>query len=163
MMPLVPVNVLNDGSTWIDKTSFVEQAKYAQATIDARGKQIGENAGLGSIGMPVVDSAALSDDQSQYLTFEPDTVLELDVDNAGKNSINDVFTTWKAGTLSAEVYKDKENAIGAVENAFGASSVFQGNETDNKTLGQDELLSAINQWGGKQSSLCRRYRYATPL
>jgi hypothetical protein len=94
---------------------------------------------------------ALSDDQSQYLTFEPDTVLELDVDNAGKNSINDVFTTWKAGSLSADVYKDKENAIGAVENAFGASSVFQGNETENKTLGQDELLR--DQSMGRQAEL----------
>jgi hypothetical protein len=151
MMPLVPVNVLNDGRSWIDKTSYVEQSKYSQKTIDARGKQIGENAGLGSIGMPVVDSSALADDQSQYLTYEPDTVLELDVDNAGKNSINDVFTTWKAGSLSPDVYKDKENAIAAVENAFGASGVFQGNQSENKTLGQDELLR--DQSMGRQAEL----------
>jgi hypothetical protein len=151
MMPLIPINVLNDGRSWIDKTSYVEQSKYSQKTIDARGRQIGENASLGSIGMPVVDSGALAEDQSQYLTFEPDTVLELDVENAGKNSINDVFTTWKAGTLSADVYKDKENAIGAVENAFGASSIFQGNETQNKTLGQDELLR--DQSMGRQAEI----------
>jgi len=151
MMPLVPVNVLNDGRTYIDKTSFVEQAKYLQQTIDQRGKQIGENASLGSIGMPVVDSAAMADDQAQYLTFEADTVLELDVSNAGKNSINDVFTTWKAGTLSPDVYKDKEDSIAGVQNAFGASAVMQGNQTDNNTLGQDELLR--DQSMGRQSEI----------
>lgn len=140
MMPLVFVNVLNDGRTHIDRTSFVEQAKYSQKTIDTRAKQIGDNAGLGNVGMPVVDSAAMADDQAQYITFEPDQVLELDVTNAGKNSINDVFTTWKAGTLSSDVYKDKVDAIAAVENAFGATSVQQGTESGNKTLGQDELL-----------------------
>lgn len=140
MMPLVFVNVLNDGRSYIDKTTFVEQAKYSQNTIDQRGRQIGENASLGSIGMPVVDSAALADDQSQYLTYEEDTVLELDVSNAGKNSITDVFTTWKAGTLSADVYNDKTDAVAAVQNAFGASAIMQGNQTDNNTLGQDELL-----------------------
>jgi hypothetical protein len=151
MMPLVPFNVLNDGRSWIDKTSFVEQSKYSQKNIDARGKQIGENASLGSVGMPVVDSAALSDDQSQYLTYEEDTVLELDVDNAGKQSINDVFTTWKAQPLGSDVYSDKENSIAAVENAFGASSVNQGNQTENKTLGQDELLR--DQSMGRQAEI----------
>jgi hypothetical protein len=149
MMPLVPVNVLNDGRSWIDKTSYVEQAKYSQKTIDARGRQIGENAGLGSIGMPVVDSAALADDQAQYLTYEEDTVLVLEVPE-GKR-IQDVFDTWKAGTLSADVYNDKENAVAGVENAFGASSVMQGNETDNKTLGQDELLR--DQSMGRQAEI----------
>jgi hypothetical protein len=151
MMPLVFVNVLNDGRTYIDKTSFVEQAKYQQNTINNRGKQIGENASLGSIGMPVVDSAALADDQSQYLTYEEDTVLELDVTNAGKQSINDVFTTWKASALSPDVYNDKTDAIAGVQNAFGASNVMQGNQSENNTLGQDELLR--DQSMGRQQEI----------
>lgn len=151
MMPLVMLNVLSDGRSYVDKTSYVEQAKYLQKTIDKRSEQIGENAGLGNIGMPVVDSAALADDQAQYITFEPQTVLELDVSNAGKNSINDVFTTWKAGTLSPDVYNDRTDAIGGVQNAFGASAVMQGNESENKTLGQDELLR--DQSMGRQQEI----------
>lgn len=151
MMPLVFVNVLNDGRTYIDKTSFVEQAKYQQNTINRRGQQIGENASLGSIGMPVVDSAALADDQSQYLTYEEDTVLELDVTNAGKNSINDVFTTWKAGVLSPDVFSDKTDAVAGVQNTFGASNVMQGNQSENNTLGQDELLR--DQSMGRQQEI----------
>lgn len=149
MMPLVAFNVLNDGRSWVDKTSFVEQAKYSQNTIDARGRQIGENAGLGSIGMPVVDAAVLADDQSQYLTYEEDTVLELAVPD-GKR-IQDVFDTWKAGALSADVYNDKKDAIEAVQNAFGASAIMQGNETENHTLGQDELLR--DQSMGRQAEI----------
>lgn len=151
MMPLVFLNVLNDGRGYIDKTSFVEQAKYEQQTIDARQRQIGKNADLGSIGMPVVDSAALADDQAQYVRFDEETVLELDVTNAGKNSINDVFTQWKADPLSEDVYKSKVDAIEGVQNAFGASAVMQGNETDNKTLGQDELLR--DQSMGRQQEI----------
>jgi len=150
-MPLIEFNVLADGRTHIDRTSFVEQAKYLQSTIDQRGRQIGVNAGLGNIGMPVVDAAALADDQAEYVQFEPDTVLELDVSNAGKQSINDVFTTWKAGTLSPDVYKDKQDAVEGVQNTFGASNVNQGNESDNKTLGQDELLR--DQSVGRQQEI----------
>jgi hypothetical protein len=138
MMPLVFFNVLSDGRTLIDRTSFVEQADTPQKTVDERTDQISKNAGLGNIGMPVVDSAALADDQAQYLMFEPDTVLELTVPE-GK-SVESVFTTWKAGTLSPDVYHDKVDAIEAVQNAFGAGAVFQGTESNNKTLGQDVLL-----------------------
>lgn len=140
MMPLIFFNVLSDGRSLVDPTSFVEQADTAQKVVDERSDQISQNAGLGNIGMPVVDSAALSDDQSQYLTFEPDTVLELDVKNAGGDSVNDVFTTWKAGTLSPDVYKDKVDAIRAVDDAFGVNSITRGNESNNKTAAQDILL-----------------------
>lgn len=149
MMPLIEFNVLSDGRTHIDRTSFVEQAKFSQRTIDRRGKQIDDNASLGNVGMPVIDSEALSDDEAQYVRFEGDTVLELSIPE-GK-TINDVFTTWKAGTLSADVYKDKLDAIEAVGNAFGASNISQGAESGNNTLGQDELLR--DQSNGRQKEI----------
>lgn len=151
MMPLVFFNVLSDGRRFIDKTSFVEQATAPQQTVDERTDQIGKNAGLGNIGMPVVDSAALSDDQSQYLTFEPDTVLELDVKNAGKNSVRDVFDVWKAGTLSPDVYHDKTDSIQAVDDALGVNSITRGNESNNKTAAQDVLLR--DQSFGRQQEI----------
>lgn len=149
MMPLVFFNVINDGRSYIDKTSFVEQAKYQQRTIDKRSQQIGENAGLGNIGMPVVDTEAMAEDQAQFITFEPDQVLELTVPQ-GKN-INDVFTTWKAGNLSADVYNSRTDAIEGVQNAFGASAIQQGNQSENNTLGQDELLR--DQSMGRQQEI----------
>lgn len=165
MIPLIGLNVLNDGRSWIDKTSYVEQAKYNQKTIDDRRRQIDKNAGLGSVGMPVVDSGALAEDQAENIVYDADLVLELDLENSGANSINDVFTTWKAEPLSSDVYKDRDDAIAAVENAFGASSVQQGNQTDNNTLGQDSLLLSAGQ-GRQQKTIkaidkatCRAYLF----
>lgn len=151
MMPLVPINVLNDGRKHIDKTSFVEQASLLQKNVDRRSAQISRNAGLGNVGMPVVDSAALADDQSQYLAFDEDTVLELDVSNAGKNSINDVFTTWKAGSMPQFVYDDKLDSRNGIDVAFGTPNVFRGEQSNSNTLGQDVLVR--DQAFGRQQEI----------
>lgn len=151
MMPLVFFNVLSDGRGYIDKTSFVEQAKYLQRNVNNRSRQISKNAGLGNIGMPVVDSAALADDQSQYLTFEPDTVLELDVTNSGGTSIHDIFDVWKAGTLPNFVYEDKLDSRNAIDNTFGTPNVFRGEQSTNNTLGQDVLVR--DQAFGRQQEI----------
>jgi hypothetical protein len=151
MMPLVFFNVLNDGRTMIDKTSFVEQSKYLQLNVDQRSRQISENAGLGNIGMPVVDSAALADDQAQYIAFEPDTVLELDVTNANKNSVRDVFDVWKAGALPNFVYEDKLDSRNSIDNAFGTPNVFRGEQSSNNTAAQDVMIR--DQAFGRQQEI----------
>jgi hypothetical protein len=150
-IPFIPITILSDGRTIIDKTSFVEQAKYSQDTIDERTRQISKNAGLGSIGMPVVDSRAMADDQAQFITYDPDTVLELDVESTEQDDIRKVFTTWKADTLPAQVFTDKQDARDAVDNAFGTSNLMRGQESENKTLGQDVLLR--DQTEGRQSEV----------
>lgn len=149
MMPIVPLNLLSDGRSMIDKTSFVEQAKYLQKTIDTRSQQINTNAGLGNIGMPIVKSGAVADDQAQYITFEPDTVLELEVPD--DKPIQSVFDVWKAGTLSPDVWKSRESAINSVDNTFGTPNVFRGEQSDNNTLGQDVLVR--DQAFGRQQEI----------
>jgi hypothetical protein len=149
MMPLVFVNVLSDGRTYIDKTSFVEQAKLSQKNVNKRSEQIDKSAGLGNTGMPVVDSAALADDQSQYLSFDEDTVLELEVPD-GKN-IGDVFDVWKAGQLPSSVYEDKLDSRNAIDNAFGTPNVFRGEQSNANTLGQDVLVR--DQAFGRQQEI----------
>lgn len=151
MVPLVFINVLNDGRTFIDRTSFVEQAAGLQRNVDRRTAQISTNAGLGSVGMPVVDAAALSDEQSQSLTFDPDTVLVLDVSEANGSSINDVFTQWKASALPKYVYDDKLDSRNSIDNTFGTPNVFRGEQSDNNTLGQDVLVR--DQAFGRQQEI----------
>lgn len=150
MVPLIFFNVLSDGRTYIDKTSFVEQAKYLQQNVDARTRQINKNAGLGSVGMPVVDSSVLADDQAENLTYEPDTVLELDLGESGK-TINDVFTQWKASPLPQFVYEDKLDSRNGIDNAFGTPNVFRGEQSTNNTLGQDVLIR--DQAFGRQQEI----------
>jgi hypothetical protein len=149
MMPLVEFNVISDGRTHIDKTSFVEQAKYLQATQDKRAEQISKNAGLGSVGMPVVDAGALAEDQSQFLTYEEDTVIELDVPD-GKG-INDVFTKWQANPLPSYIFESQQDARQGVDNTFGTSNITRGEQSDNNTLGQDVLLR--DQAQGRQQEI----------
>lgn len=149
MMPLIYFNVLNDGRSHIDKTSFVEQASLLQKNVNERTQQIAKSAGLGNTGMPVVDSAALADDQSQYLSFDEDTVLELEVPD-GKN-IGDVFDVWKSGALPQAVYEDKIDSRNGIDNAFGTPNVFRGEKSDANTLGQDVLVR--DQAFGRQQEI----------
>jgi hypothetical protein len=149
MMPLIPLNVLNDGRKRIDRTSFVEQAAALQNNVNERSDQISLNAGLGNTGMPVVDSSVLADDQAQYLAFEEDTVLELEVPE-GKN-LGDVFDIWRAGTMPIFVYEDKLDSRNAIDNIFGTPNVFRGEQSDNNTLGQDVLVR--DQAFGRQQEI----------
>lgn len=149
MMPLIPLNVLNDGRSYIDRTSFVEQASLLQKNVNTRSEQISKNAGLGNTGMPVVDSSVLADDQAQFLAFEEDTVLELDLPD-GKN-LNDVFTVWKAGVMPAFVFEDKLDSRNSIDNAFGTPNIFRGEQSKSNTLGQDVLLR--DQAFGRQQEI----------
>lgn len=148
-MPLIEINVLNDGRTHIDKTSFIEQSAKLQKNVNERTEQISKSAGLGNTGMPVVDSAALADDQSQYLAFDEDTVLELEVPD-GKR-ISDVFDVWKAGTLPNSVYEDKIDSRNSIDNTFGTPNIFRGEQSKNNTLGQDEIIR--DQAFGRQQEI----------
>jgi hypothetical protein len=137
-MPLVFFNVLSDGRSLVDRTSFVEQAKYLQKNVDEREEQISKNAGLGSIGMPVVAADALADDQAENLTYDAENVLVLDTGESGR--LQDKFDVWKAGTLPNFVYEDKIDSRNAIDNAFGTPNVFRGEQSKNNTLGQDVLV-----------------------
>lgn len=148
-MPLIFFNVLNDGRKRIDKTSFVEQAAAAQRNVNERNDQISTNAGLGNTGMPVVNSAVLADDQAQYLAFEEDTVLELDVPDGMR--ISDVFDVWKAGAMPNSVFENMLDTRNSIDNTFGTPNVFRGEQSKNNTLGQDELIR--DQAFGRQQEI----------
>ena len=149
MMPLVMFNVLSDGKGHIDKTSFVEQAKKLQRNVNERSEQISKSAGLGNTGMPVVDSEVLGDDQAQYLSFDEDTVLELSIPEGSR--ISDHFDVWKAGTLPQSVYDDKIDSRNSIDNTFGTPNIFRGEQSNNNTLGQDEIIR--DQAFGRQQEI----------
>jgi hypothetical protein len=151
MVPIIPVNILSDGRTMIDKTSFVEQSRYSQDIVDARTKQISKSASVGSTGMPVVDTRAMADDQAQFITFDTDQVLELDVESTGVDDINKAFTTWKSDPLQPEVFEDKADARSAIDNAFGTNDITRGAQSTKETLGQDILLRDQSQ--GRQKEI----------
>lgn len=149
MIPLIPFNVLNDGRKWIDRTSFIEQARFLQGNVDKRAKQINKGAGLGSTGMPVVDAEAIDEEEEDQVTFDEDQTLVLTVPD-GKN-INDVFTKWQSNPLPGFLFDDKLDNRTAIDNVFGTSNITRGEQSDNNTLGQDVLLRDQSQ--GRQQEI----------
>lgn len=152
MMPLIFFNVLSDGRGYVDRTSFVEQAKYLQRNINEREEQISKNAGIGSVGMPVVAADALADDQAENLTFDPETVLVLDTgEGANRTPLRENFDVWKAEPLPSAVFESKLNSVNSVDNAFGTPNVFRGEQSNSNTLGQDVLVR--DQAFGRQQEI----------
>jgi hypothetical protein len=146
MMPYVFFNLLNDGSGYIDDTSFIEMAEFNQKNYDKRGSTIAENANYAGIGVPVFGKGAIKAETAAKVKFNPTQRIMLDVEDVGKS-----FTTWKADSMPQYVFEDKQESKDSVLDIWGTNQVQSGENSDNKTLGQDVLLR--NQAEGRQQEL----------
>lgn len=143
MMPFIFFNILNDGSGYIDHTSFIEQAEASQKQYNKRGTTIAENAAYGGTGVPVFGKGAIKQETAARVQFSPKQRILLDVEDVGKG-----FTTWTSGNLPNFIMEDKIAQGQAVLDAFGTNGIQAGQESDSKTLGQDVL--SRNQAEGRQ-------------
>jgi hypothetical protein len=146
MQPFIFFNFLNDGSGYIDHTSFIEQAQYNQKQYDKRGETIAENAAYAGIGVPVFGKGAVKEETAAKVRFNPKVRVLLDTEDVNKS-----FTTWQGGQLPAFLFEDKQDARNAVLDVFGTNQIQQGQNSDQRTLGQDVLLR--NQAEGRQQEL----------
>lgn len=146
MMPFMFFNVLNDGSGYIDETSFIEQAQYNQKNYDKRGQTIALNAAYGGVGVPVFGKGAIKSETAAKVQFNPTQRIMLDVADVSKS-----FTTWNTGPLATYIIQDKLDMRNNVDNIFGTPNVFRGEQTDANTLGQDVLIR--DQAEGRQGEL----------
>lgn len=148
MMPFVLFNFLNDGSGYIDNTSFIEQAQYNQKQYDKRGSTIAENAAYAGIGVPVFGKGAVKEETAAKVRFSPVQRVLLDIEDVNKG-----FTTWTAGQLPAFIVEDKQDMKQSVLDVFGTNQIQGGMtaQNPNDNLGQDVLLR--NQAEGRQQEL----------
>lgn len=148
MMPFIFFNFLNDGSGYIDNTSFIEQAQYNQKNYDKRGSTIAENAAYAGIGVPVFGKGAVKEETAAKVRFSPVQRVLLDTEDVSKS-----FTTWTAGQLPSFIIEDKQDMKQSVLDVFGTNQIQQGSTPDSQsnTLGQDVLLR--NQAEGRQQEL----------
>lgn len=148
MMPFIFFNFLNDGSGYIDHTSFIEMAQYNQKNYDKRGSTIAENAAYAGIGVPVFGKGAVKEETAAKVRFSPVQRVLLDTEDVSKS-----FTTWTAGQLQPFVVEDKQDLKAQVADIFGTNTIQQGQQANNpnNTLGQDVLLR--NQAEGRQQEL----------
>lgn len=146
IMPFVFFNFLNDGSGYIDDTSFIEQAQYNQKNYDKRGSTIAENAAYAGIGVPVFGKGAVKEETAAKVRFSPVQRILLDTEDVGKG-----FTTWTAGQLPAFIVEDKQDMKQSVLDIFGTNQIQSAAQADSQTLGQDVMLR--NQAEGRQQEL----------
>lgn len=144
MIPVVPFNVLNDGSGWIDQTSFLEQAKYSQSNYNKRGQVIAESAKYGGTGVPIFAKGAITQKDVSKIRFSPIQRVLLDTPD-----VNKAFTTWQSANLPSYIVEDKRDLSTSIDNIWGIPDVLRGEQTDSRTLGQDLLVR--DQSEGRQA------------
>jgi len=134
MMPYVFYNLLNDGSGYIDQTSFIEQAKWSQKNYNRRGQTIAENAKYGGTGVPIFAKGSIAQKDVAKVRFSPIQRILLDSADVSKS-----FTVWQSTPLPNYIMEDKADLRESVDNIWGSNAALRGQQTDNKTLGQDVI------------------------
>lgn len=132
MPPFIPVNYLNDGTSYIDQTSMVEQAAPLQRILDRRGFQIMENADQAGGGL-VFNTNMISKDDIVKLVGAPDERIGV------MGSVRDAVTRIAPPPLPSYVLEDKYDARKEIDAIFATHDVTRGERSGNKTLGQDQM------------------------
>lgn len=144
MVPFVFFNFLNDGSGYIDQTSFMEQAKWLQSNYNKRGQVIAESAKYGGTGVPIFAKGSIPQKDVAKIRFSPIQRVLLDTSDVSKS-----FTTWQAQNLPQFIVEDKYDDRNSIDNIWGTPNIFRGEQSKNNTLGQDVLIR--NQAEGRLS------------
>lgn len=135
MIPYVFFNFLNDGTGYIDETSYLEQAKWLQRNYNKRGQTIAENAKYGGIGVPIFAKGSIPQKDVAKIRFSPIHRILLDAPDVSK-----AFTTWQSQNLPQFIVEDKYDDRNSIDNIWGTPNIFRGEQSKNNTLGQDVLI-----------------------
>lgn len=130
--PFIPINFLNDGSSYIDQTSLIEQAASLQRILDKRGFQIMENADQAGSGL-VFNTQMIKKGDIAKLTGSPDERIGV------KGNVRDAVARVAPPPLPNYVIEDKMDARNEIDNVFATHDITRGERSNNPTLGQDNL------------------------
>lgn len=144
MIPFVMFNFLNDGSGWLDQTSFIEQSKWLQKNTNKRGQVIAESAKYGGTGVPIFAKGSITQKDVAKVKFSPIQRVLLDTADVSKS-----FTTWQAQNLPQFIVEDKKDLMISIDNIWGTPDVLRGEQTNSRTMGQDMLVR--DQAEGRQA------------
>lgn len=130
--PFIPLNFLNDGSSYIDLTSYIEQAAPLQRILDRRGFQIMDNADQAGSGM-IYNTNMIDKEEISNLIGAPDERVGVAGD------VRSAVARVAPPPLPDYVLQDKMDARDAIDNIFATHNVTRGDNNTAKTLGQDKL------------------------
>lgn len=160
--PFISMNYLNDGTSYIDLTSMVEQAAPLQRVLDRRGFQIMENSEMAGSGM-VFNTQMITKEDIAKLVGAPDEKVGV------KGDVRSAFVRIPPPPLPSYVIEDKMDARNEIDNIFATHDVTRGQASGNVTLGQDKLQ--VGQDYGRMEDIARAiersatkyYRYLTQM
>lgn len=132
MPPFFSLNYLNDGTSAIDLTSMVEQAAPLQRILDRRGFQIMESAEQAGSGL-IFNTNMITKEEMQKLEGSPDERIGV------KGNVNEAVTRIPYPQMPNYVIEDKQDARSEIDNIFATHDISRGEQSNNKTLGQDNL------------------------
>lgn len=148
--PIIPLNYINDGMHWIDQTTPVEQASWIQEVLNKRGRQIMENADAAN-GMLVISSDAMSMDDAENLTGDPNQKLVIDTKG---EPIGDLIDNIQGRELPSYVVEDKMDLRNTVHSIMGTPPQMRGDDSSKaETLGENLMMK--NQATGRQDLIVR--------
>ena len=130
--PFIPLNYLNDGTSYVDLTSMVEQAAPLQRILDRRGFQIMENAEMAGSGL-IFNTVMIKKEDIAKLTGAPDERIGVNGD------VRSAVTRVAPPPLPNYVIEDKNDARNEIDNIFATHDISRGERSANKTLGQDQI------------------------
>jgi hypothetical protein len=130
--PFIPINFLNDGSSYFDQTTLIEQATSLQRILDKRGFQIMENADQAGSGL-VFNTQMIKKSDIQKLTGSPDERVGV------KGDVREAVARVAPPPLPNYVIEDKIDARNEIDNVFATHDITRGERSKNPTLGQDNL------------------------
>lgn len=130
--PFIPINYLNDGSSYFDLTSLIEQGAPLQRILDKRGFQIMENADQAGGGL-VFNTLMISKKDIAKLVGSPDERIGV------KGNVNEAVARVAPPPLPNYVIEDKNDARSALDNVFSTHDITRGESSGSLTLGQDQL------------------------
>lgn len=130
--PFIPINYLNDGTSYIDLTTLVEQGAPLQRILDRRGFQIMENAEMAGSGL-IFNTQMIKKEDIAKLTGSPDERIGV------KGDVGKAVMRIAPPPLPNYVIEDKQDARNEMDNIFATHDITRGETSDNKTLGQDQI------------------------
>lgn len=156
MKPFIPFNLTNDGSSWIDKSNALEQAIPQQDILNKLGRQVLDNLATAN-GFKVIDSHAMSKDDAQNFTGDPNQLLLVST-KPGQN-VNDVVAQLTPQIVSNELIAQLGATKQTIHGILGTPTQFTG-EDDGKEMTASESLMIKNQASGRQDKIVRSVDYA---
>lgn len=130
--PFMPINHLNDGSSYIDLTTLVEQGASLQNILDRRGFQIMENAEQAGSGL-IFNTQMIKKEDIARLTGSPDERIGV------KGNVTQAVMRVAPPPLPSYVIQDKEDARSEIDNIYATHDITRGESPGSETLGQSQI------------------------